>query len=333
MTEGENDLSKAEFTKRAIKQLRELPEKGIHSEYSGFNDAFRKYFNEDPKQAISRLKDQSEIATRDAEGGVKLYLPGEAPKKDPDETVDMIVASEEERAPDVSNLTGDAPPVVIDQEGPHETTEYALIPSEERFWLRNFREDGERVAVKSVYRSKEDLKSMDRARTEWKWDGDEKIWAINTNSLEYAIDHFLSNGYNVAVSPEITEYIVEEYGYSVDYIERSGEPSGSSEPTESEEVESYDAAEESDSTSGTKNKANRESEYMESPELEEITSEREVEDGNGHEGIEVNDVVEHSSGQRGKVVDKEDGTLIVSTGPDSRNEWSEGACEFIRKGR
>lgn len=214
MAEDGDNLSEAEFTRRAIKQLRELPEKGIHSEYSGFNDAFRKYFDADPERAISSLEDRGEVATSDAEGGVKLYLPGEAPEKDPDETVNKIVGSEEEDAPDVGGLTGDAPPVVIDKKGPHETTEFALVASEGRFWLRNFREDGERLAVKSVFQAKEDLKSMDRDLTEWNWDGDEKVWAINTSGIEYAIDHFLSNGYEVAVSPEITEYLLEEYDYS-----------------------------------------------------------------------------------------------------------------------
>lgn len=326
MTEEDSDLSKAEFTRRAIKQLRELPEKGIHSEYSGFNDAFRKYFDEDPERAISRLEDRGEIATMDAEGGIMLFLPGEAPETDPDEMVSKIVGSDE-GLPDVTELSGNAPPVVIDQEGLHETTEYALIPSEERFWLRNFREDGKKVAVKSVYRSKEDLKSMDRDRTEWKWDGDEKIWAINTSGLEYAIDHFLSNGYDVAASPEITEYMIKELGFSVDYMEKDIS-------SEAKEITaSYDVDEKNEGKPNTESEADRETEYMDSPELEEINT---VEEENGErtgDEIKVDDVVEHDSGQRGKVVDKESGTLIVSTGPDSRNQWSEGACEFIREGR
>ncbi len=42
-------LSYEDFFKKAILKLRNpAKSRGIHSVFSGFNDAFRKYFNEDP---------------------------------------------------------------------------------------------------------------------------------------------------------------------------------------------------------------------------------------------------------------------------------------------
>ncbi len=74
-------LSPAEFVKKAIVSLRKEPYKGIHSVYSGFNDAFRDYFNEDPIKWTTQLSAEGTIETRPARGGVMLYLPGEAPAR------------------------------------------------------------------------------------------------------------------------------------------------------------------------------------------------------------------------------------------------------------
>ncbi len=74
-------LSPAEFVKKAIISLRKEPYKGIHSVYSGFNDAFRDYFNEDPIKWTTQLGSEGIIETRPARGGVMLYLPGEAPAR------------------------------------------------------------------------------------------------------------------------------------------------------------------------------------------------------------------------------------------------------------
>ncbi len=74
-------LSPAEFVKKAIVTLRKEPYKGIHSVYSGFNDAFRDYFNEDPIKWTTQLSAEGVIETRPARGGVMLYIPGEAPAR------------------------------------------------------------------------------------------------------------------------------------------------------------------------------------------------------------------------------------------------------------
>ena len=78
--EGEaNKLSEHEFIIRAIKKLRKPPYKGIHSVYSGFNKAFKDYFNVNPVEATTRLAQEGKIVTRPVKGGVMLYIPEEAP--------------------------------------------------------------------------------------------------------------------------------------------------------------------------------------------------------------------------------------------------------------
>lgn len=77
----EQKLTPAEFVKKAIVTLRKEPYKGIHSVYSGFNEAFRAYFNEDPVKWTLKLADEGAIDARPVRGGVMLYLPGEAPTR------------------------------------------------------------------------------------------------------------------------------------------------------------------------------------------------------------------------------------------------------------
>ena len=74
-------LTQAEFVKKAIVSLRKNPYKGIHSVYSGFNEAFRSYFNEDPVKWTNQLAAEGVIEIRPARGGVMLYIPGEAPAR------------------------------------------------------------------------------------------------------------------------------------------------------------------------------------------------------------------------------------------------------------
>lgn len=74
-------LSVEEFVQLAIKSLRLGDFKGIHSVYSGFNEAFKKYFGQDPVQATNRLAEEKKIEIRPIKGGVLLYLPGEAPSQ------------------------------------------------------------------------------------------------------------------------------------------------------------------------------------------------------------------------------------------------------------
>jgi len=76
----EERLSHEEFVRKAIMSLRKEGYKGIHSVYSGFNEAFKKYFEgENPVETTNRLAQEGKIVIRPVKGGVMLYLPEEAP--------------------------------------------------------------------------------------------------------------------------------------------------------------------------------------------------------------------------------------------------------------
>ncbi len=94
--EEERRLSEEEFVIQAIKKLRKEPFLGIHSVYSGFNEAFRKYFHANPIEATTRLAREGKIETRPFKGGVMLFLPGEAPERPSvEEVIRTIVGSGE----------------------------------------------------------------------------------------------------------------------------------------------------------------------------------------------------------------------------------------------
>jgi hypothetical protein len=93
MVEEERNLSEEAFVIQAIKQLRKEPYRGIHSVYSGFNEAFRKYFGTNPVEATSRLASEGKIEIRPFKGGAMLFLPGEAPKRpSAEEIIQLIMA-------------------------------------------------------------------------------------------------------------------------------------------------------------------------------------------------------------------------------------------------
>ncbi len=73
-------MSHEEFVKKAILSLRKEGYKGIHTIYSGFNEAFKKYFEgENPIEATKKLAEEGKIVIRPVKGGVMLYLPEDAP--------------------------------------------------------------------------------------------------------------------------------------------------------------------------------------------------------------------------------------------------------------
>jgi hypothetical protein len=93
--EEERKLTEEEFILQAIKKLRKEPFRGIHSVYSGFNEAFRKYFGTNPVEATSRLAAEGKIETRPFKGGVMLFLHGEAPQRpSADEIIKLVLESE-----------------------------------------------------------------------------------------------------------------------------------------------------------------------------------------------------------------------------------------------
>jgi len=73
-------LTQDEFIKKAVVSLRKDGYKGIHTVYSGFNTAFKKYFDgADPIAATNKMAGEGNIVIRPVKGGVMLYLPEEAP--------------------------------------------------------------------------------------------------------------------------------------------------------------------------------------------------------------------------------------------------------------
>ncbi len=73
-------LNHEEFLRKAVVSLRKDGYKGIHSVYSGFNEAFKKYFpGENPVEVTNSLAQQGKIVIRPVKGGVMFYLPEDAP--------------------------------------------------------------------------------------------------------------------------------------------------------------------------------------------------------------------------------------------------------------
>jgi hypothetical protein len=98
MAEEARKLTEEEFVVQAIRRLRKDPFRGIHSVYSGFNEAFRKYFGTNPVEATSRLANEGKIETRPFKGGVMLFLPGEAPKRASAEEIIQLIAGSENQS-------------------------------------------------------------------------------------------------------------------------------------------------------------------------------------------------------------------------------------------
>jgi hypothetical protein len=72
-------LTEVEFWHKAIETLRSEGYKGIHSVYSGANNAFKKYFNgADPVKSTTRLAAEGKLTIRPTKGGVMIYHPSTA---------------------------------------------------------------------------------------------------------------------------------------------------------------------------------------------------------------------------------------------------------------
>ena len=73
-SEDKKKITEEEFVIRAIKKL-QGDSIGIHSEYSGFNQAFLEYYEKDPTNVIRLLSQKEKIIVKSVEGGNMLYLP------------------------------------------------------------------------------------------------------------------------------------------------------------------------------------------------------------------------------------------------------------------
>ena len=77
---SEEKLSYEDFIKKAIVSLRKENYKGIHTVYSGFNQAFKDYYpGVNPIDTTNALEKEGKIVIRPVKGGVMLYFPEEAP--------------------------------------------------------------------------------------------------------------------------------------------------------------------------------------------------------------------------------------------------------------
>jgi len=75
-------LAYEEFVRRAIMKLRTGNYKGIHTVYSGFNEAFKKYYpGVNPVEITNQLANKKKIIVIPVKGGVMLYLPEDAPQR------------------------------------------------------------------------------------------------------------------------------------------------------------------------------------------------------------------------------------------------------------
>ena len=73
-------LNYEEFFSKAILNLRDLSKsRGIHTVYSGFNAAFRKYYNENPILITQKQVKEGKFEMQPRRGGYMIYLKGEAP--------------------------------------------------------------------------------------------------------------------------------------------------------------------------------------------------------------------------------------------------------------
>jgi len=92
--ESAGKISEEEFAFRAIRRLRKPPYKGIHSVYSGFNQAFKEHYGKNPVELTQRLASEGKLVLRPVKGGVMLYLPEDAPSA-PKSVLDKILGPEE----------------------------------------------------------------------------------------------------------------------------------------------------------------------------------------------------------------------------------------------
>ena len=69
-----------EFIQTAFDTLRKVDAQGrqyagLHTVYSGFNEAFRKYFpKDDPIKVVENLKKSGELNVRPCRGGAMIYM-------------------------------------------------------------------------------------------------------------------------------------------------------------------------------------------------------------------------------------------------------------------
>ncbi len=89
-------MTHMEFIIRAYETLRK-PGKdgkvysGMHVVYTGFNEAFRKYFpKDDPQKVVDKLAKSGELRVRGAKGGAIIYLGSDVPAGGGDKALEKM---------------------------------------------------------------------------------------------------------------------------------------------------------------------------------------------------------------------------------------------------
>ena len=80
----EKKLTETEFARKAIVALRTRSKEGrqylgIHTRFSGFNEAWKTYFNSDPIEGVSKLVTSGAITGHVSKGGYTIGLPEDHP--------------------------------------------------------------------------------------------------------------------------------------------------------------------------------------------------------------------------------------------------------------
>ena len=93
--ENVTQVSEEEFVLRAIKRLRKPPYRGIHTVFSGFNQAFKEHFGKSSIEVTQKMAAAGKIVIRPVRGGGMLYFPDEAPEAQKS-VLNKILGPEEE---------------------------------------------------------------------------------------------------------------------------------------------------------------------------------------------------------------------------------------------
>lgn len=81
----EKRLTEEEFARKAIVALRTSTKdgsrqyKGIHTRFSGFNEAWKAYFHTDPIEGVAKLVNAGVITGHPSKGGYTIGLPEDHP--------------------------------------------------------------------------------------------------------------------------------------------------------------------------------------------------------------------------------------------------------------
>ncbi len=85
-------MTHSEFVLKAIIAGARSQSKGIHVVYSGFNAAFKSYFDEEARPATAQLEKDGVIAMHGCRGGAMMYKAGEEPERKDDKAAKLLVS-------------------------------------------------------------------------------------------------------------------------------------------------------------------------------------------------------------------------------------------------